>query len=281
MEYDEPHPVFRAQIFDEDVNHAYVEDSSPEDDTKKSFNFTGELKKLNESGASDRRSFVEKLENAFRTPARIDLKYDFGVSLATADANHQLMMPPVPRLSFGVGYDSSGSTMVITEGTSFGESQVSRDSLISDNEGCCSCLDPSNNLIIVMEEELVPQLRSVSSQSSKPSDGHLNTSFKFGGGKSSMLPPAGGEPPASRSRTLSDIIPPPSHHSRNGSSSSCMDEDSSVLKSIFAHRQISCHALSMWLFYDHALAWIPTRVRSDMFERCLSCLMAQPERIHE
>ncbi|KAJ7585412.1 hypothetical protein C8J56DRAFT_1052721 [Mycena floridula] len=42
-------------------------------DTKKAFDFTGELKKLNESGASDRRSFMEQLENAFKTPAKIDL----------------------------------------------------------------------------------------------------------------------------------------------------------------------------------------------------------------
>ncbi|KAJ7585441.1 hypothetical protein C8J56DRAFT_1087354 [Mycena floridula] len=42
-------------------------------DTKKSFDFTGELKKLNESGVSDRRSFVEQLENVFKMPAKIDL----------------------------------------------------------------------------------------------------------------------------------------------------------------------------------------------------------------
>ena len=38
------------------------------EDTKNTFDFTGELKKLNESGASDRRRFVEQLENlnAFR-----------------------------------------------------------------------------------------------------------------------------------------------------------------------------------------------------------------------
>ena len=57
-----PVPVF--QLFDEDANHADIESSptSPaDDDTKKSFDFTGELRKLNESGASDRRSFVEQL----------------------------------------------------------------------------------------------------------------------------------------------------------------------------------------------------------------------------
>jgi hypothetical protein len=49
------------------------------DDTKKSFDFTGELKKLNESGGSDRLSFVEQLENAFRTP--VDLRDDFDLRL--------------------------------------------------------------------------------------------------------------------------------------------------------------------------------------------------------
>jgi hypothetical protein len=43
-------------------------------DTKKSFDLTGELTKLNESGGSDRLSFVEQLENALRTP--VNLRYD-------------------------------------------------------------------------------------------------------------------------------------------------------------------------------------------------------------
>jgi hypothetical protein len=70
--YEEPQPIFRPQLYDEDDNNGDVEGSSDDDDTKK---FTGELKKLNESDASDRRSFVEQLENTFRTPARVDLKY--------------------------------------------------------------------------------------------------------------------------------------------------------------------------------------------------------------
>ncbi|KXN81385.1 hypothetical protein AN958_04774 [Leucoagaricus sp. SymC.cos] len=63
----------------------------PESDTKQSFDFTGELQKLNESGASNRDSFVEQLENAFKTPAMVDLRCDFGGLL-------QLEVPPVPRL---------------------------------------------------------------------------------------------------------------------------------------------------------------------------------------
>ncbi|KAH9487444.1 hypothetical protein JR316_0001520 [Psilocybe cubensis] len=84
-------PVFRAELVDAHDNHFDVDvDPSEDDDTKKSFDFTGELQKLNESGGSDRRSFVEQLENAFRTPAKVDLRYDFGVDLAVP--------PPVPAL---------------------------------------------------------------------------------------------------------------------------------------------------------------------------------------
>ncbi|KAF6758956.1 hypothetical protein DFP72DRAFT_164935 [Ephemerocybe angulata] len=62
--------------------------SSDENYTKRSFDFTGELAKLNESGASDRRSFVEQLENAFKTPAKVDLRVDFGLG----------EVPPVPPM---------------------------------------------------------------------------------------------------------------------------------------------------------------------------------------
>ena len=66
-------PTFRALLIDEEDNHLDIDDGSvtSDEDTKKSFDFTisqGELKKLNESGASDRRSFVKQLENTFHTP---------------------------------------------------------------------------------------------------------------------------------------------------------------------------------------------------------------------
>ncbi|KAL0568726.1 hypothetical protein V5O48_013256 [Marasmius crinis-equi] len=82
-------PVFHANVIDEHEN--VVDDVTSEeesDHTKRSFDFTGELNKLNESGGSDRRSFVEQLENAFKTPAKIDLRCDF----LQADA------PPLPPL---------------------------------------------------------------------------------------------------------------------------------------------------------------------------------------
>lgn len=89
-------PVFRAQVIDEQENHAGVDDDdegvniSDEDNTKKSFDFTGEIQKLNESGGADRHSFMEQLENAFKTPAKVDLRYDFGGDL--------LCVPPIPAL---------------------------------------------------------------------------------------------------------------------------------------------------------------------------------------
>ena len=67
----------------------------------KSFDFTGEIRMLNESGASERRSFVEQFENAFRTPARIDSRYSFPDS--TTD------VPPLPTLATDI-QDSSTST---------------------------------------------------------------------------------------------------------------------------------------------------------------------------
>ena len=49
---------------------------------------TPHIKRLNESGASDRASFVKRLGMAFKTPAKIDLHYDFG-------ANPQVEVPPL------------------------------------------------------------------------------------------------------------------------------------------------------------------------------------------
>ena len=56
--------VFRARA-------ALYDDISSDDETAKSFDFTGELRALNKSGDSDRTSFVEQLENAFPTPAHL------------------------------------------------------------------------------------------------------------------------------------------------------------------------------------------------------------------
>jgi len=45
------------------------------------FDFTGKVRESNESGASDRRSFVEQLESAFRTPARVAGRLSFRVAV--------------------------------------------------------------------------------------------------------------------------------------------------------------------------------------------------------
>ncbi|KAA1479222.1 hypothetical protein DENSPDRAFT_830309 [Dentipellis sp. KUC8613] len=70
--------------------------------------------------------------------------------------------------------------------------------------------------------------RSKMSTKSKPSDGQLDVNFKFGG-KTSTSP----EKEQPKPLTLSDIIPPPAHV-RSLSMSSIIEEDSSLLKSIFA-----------------------------------------------
>jgi len=53
--------LFRALLTDEEDNHLDIDNGSATSDecTKKSFDSTRERKKLNESGASERRSFVE------------------------------------------------------------------------------------------------------------------------------------------------------------------------------------------------------------------------------
>jgi hypothetical protein len=72
------------------------------------FDFTGELKKLNKLGRSDRRSFMEQLENVFRIPAKVDLLYDFRGKSVLVE------VPPVlaPLVDFrmAVGAESSGSS---------------------------------------------------------------------------------------------------------------------------------------------------------------------------
>lgn len=49
------------------------------EDTRSSYGvrLVGALIGLNKSSASDRRSFVEQLEHAFKAPAKADLFYDF------------------------------------------------------------------------------------------------------------------------------------------------------------------------------------------------------------
>ena len=183
---------------------------------------------LNESGASERRSFVEQLENAFKTPARIDLRYSFPESTTA--------VPPVPALPADVQDSSTSSTGLSTTVDDFqmDDTNESHDVTPSDDEEYCRRLNlpmDSPSIDIVRER---PGNPLASSRNSRPSDGQLNRSFRFGGSpmpsqrSDNSFSEEVGEAPL----TLSDIIPPPSHHSRNSSRSSLIEEDSSVLKSI-------------------------------------------------
>ncbi|KAH8096901.1 hypothetical protein BXZ70DRAFT_895536 [Cristinia sonorae] len=235
-------PVFRATLLDEDANNlGDVEDGSEEEDeTKKSFDFTGELKKLNESGASDRASFVEQLENAFRTPARIDLGLDDGFLKAA--------LPPLPPLPLEhrstPGDDIAPRTVSSGDFTSSVEEDGqdrevhyplyrepdTLDQLLAE---CHEDVDEDDDMCMSYNPQAK---RSNGSMRSKASDGQLNTSFRFGGRPS--IPPSVVEEAEEKPLTLSDIIPPVGHHSRSHSSASSTSnllEDISVLNSIMAH----------------------------------------------
>jgi serine/arginine repetitive matrix protein 2 len=101
-----PLPAFHVSLVDDEQNECDIDESThtSDEDGKKSFDFTGELKKLNESGASDRRTFTEGLENAFRTPAKVDLRYDFGGHVLVAEIS-----PPVPKFPVNLGTTTSNS----------------------------------------------------------------------------------------------------------------------------------------------------------------------------
>lgn len=223
------------QLDDEDGNHADIDEagngSSSEDDTKKSFDFTGELQKLNESGASDRHSFVEQLENAFRTPARIDLGYGLGEHLGLDEGF--LAVPPVPALP--ANYRRTPPEDVAPRSIS----NPADDTVLYGNS--CdpmytnSCL--SEEVSFALDEtgedmcRVYPTNKRSGSMRSKASDGQLNVDFKFGG--IPTFPSTVEEQEPERALTLSDIIPPPSHF-RSTSQSYVAEEDSSVLKSIMA-----------------------------------------------
>ncbi|KAF9482957.1 hypothetical protein BDN70DRAFT_892146 [Pholiota conissans] len=118
-----PLPVFRAALITDDDEHRGVSESpisltSDENNTKASFDWTGELHALNSSGASDRRSFVEQLEHAFKTPAKVDLRYAFADSLLQVPAPPvpALPIPPVPRIRTAIALQADESTSSMGEG---------------------------------------------------------------------------------------------------------------------------------------------------------------------
>ncbi|KAI6113748.1 hypothetical protein EDD16DRAFT_1802786, partial [Pisolithus croceorrhizus] len=226
-------PVFRATLIDEDDRQADIEEagalSSSEEDTKKSFDFTGEINKLNESGASHRRSFVEQLESAFRTPAKIDLRSDFR-NFLNSD------VPPVPTNSLQDELSRAGQSTF-----SLPDDYESRELLPSDFpvdvNAEPSLLPGTDSYATTASDDdlwdmIAPQmLRKPSSMGSRPSDGELNRDFKFGG----MPSPAVAEDHSQEDAvlTLSNIIPPPAvAHSL--STGTLAADESSLLKSIFA-----------------------------------------------
>ena len=214
-----------APIVEDDEQHI-----DEEEDTIQSFDFTGELRKLTETGGSDRRSFVEQLENAFHTPLKLELGFNFGERVSVPDEL------PLSRLPFALmkegGKKENGLT---TRSPAFGKQKEKERTTHSELESDSSSfesripeptLPPRRDSLgsgTDDDEPLVP----ISPGSSRPSNGELNTSFKFGG-----LPK-----PAEKKLSLSDIIPPPSHARRLANPPSLAEEEDSldaVLKSIFA-----------------------------------------------
>ncbi|KAL4064764.1 hypothetical protein V8B97DRAFT_2010772 [Scleroderma yunnanense] len=224
-------PVFRANVIDEDDRHADIEEAaiSSEDDTKKSFDFTGEIKKLNESGASHRRSFVEQLEHAFRTPAKIDLRYDFG-NFLTSD------VPPVPKNSLQDELSRTGDS-TFSLPSEYESRSLSPMGFPLDVNAEPSFLPGTDSYAATASDDdllniIAPQMvRKPSSVGSRPSDGELNRDFKFGGKPSPVSIKEDSREDALL--TLSDIIPPPAivHSLSTGTLAA---DESALLKSIFA-----------------------------------------------
>ena len=143
-------PVSEDGANEADIDEPYY-CASPgsEDDTKQSFDFTGELKRLTESGGAHRHSFVEQLENAFKTPSRLSeeaLRFELG------------------------GFSSAGIVGPHTkreEGARAGDDER--------NE------EPNISMMVESLTESLNLLRPQTSVTSKPSYGRLDTAFKFGG----------------------------------------------------------------------------------------------------
>ncbi|KAF7791167.1 hypothetical protein EIP86_002178 [Pleurotus ostreatoroseus] len=231
-------PVFRVTLLGENDSANEADMDSPASpcgsDTGKSFDFTGELKKLNESGASDRHSFVEQLENAFRTPARVDLGFDLeDRSFLRPDVPPVPLLPPelrstpredlVPQNVSEVSECDMSIAVHESETSSNRDSSVSADTLdhlLKECEDFCRPYGSVGNTPVSMR--------------SRESDGRLNTRFKFGGTPSV---PELKETKPERPLTLSDIIPPLVARAPQGANQdiSFAGNDSSVLESIYAH----------------------------------------------
>jgi len=254
----EPLDIPMFHLTDADDNHIDIDDmqSDGELDTKSSFDFTGEIQKLNESGGSDRRSFVEQLENAFRTPAKLDLRYDFGGSNNGMLSVEVPPLPPLPPLPKAAAADTSSSTIQTDMSNTSHSAPSGSSSQTSEMDSF-----PVSRLLDVKEPTLLPGSDSLGSNSdtddlmlvddsdsaelsresiniapaSRPSDGQLNKAFKFGGMSKASSSPETTEIKKKESQpmTLSDIIPPPSHV-RSVSNASSVSVGESVINSIIA-----------------------------------------------
>jgi serine/arginine repetitive matrix protein 2 len=171
-----------------------------ENDTRKSFDFTSELKSLSESAGSHRRSFVEQLENAFRTPAKYDLD-----ELDHFGPEDVPPMPSIPHLTSRrhLSNESGDPNAVLSSPV--------------------PPLLPSPEIIVSKKPTSAASSHDLSQgrlqKSSASPYGQLNLNFKFGGSSLST------ELAESSQLTLSDIIPSPAH-ARSLSMASLQDDDS-------------------------------------------------------
>ena len=232
--------AFGVHIMDDDQDHVADE----EEDTIQSFDFTGELKKLKETGGSDRRSFVEQLENAFRTPPQLELDFKVGGRASVSD---QL---PLSRLPFALVKEEMKDGALSMDSRGF-DSQMETEATTTETEGSDSesrsiftlrgaksgTLKAKKSTLLARSDGLsesddgrppVPII-TISPSSTRPSNGKLNMSFKFGG----LPKPSPAD--VKKRLSLSDIIPPPSVVLSQAESSPMSEEESmdSVLKSIF------------------------------------------------
>ena len=191
-----------TQPIDEGHNDDDESDSSSleENDTKRSFDFTGELKKLSETAGTHRHSFVEQLENAFRTPAKYHLDR-FG-----SDED----IPPVPTVP---SFESRCPV-----------SDDANDSHVSTSISVPPLL-PSPEIVVSKKATGTISYNLLQDQVesppvlSRPSYGQLDLNFKFGG---PLLPAMSAD---ASPLTLSDIIPSPAH-ARSLSFGSAQGDDS-------------------------------------------------------
>ncbi|KAH8836085.1 hypothetical protein DL96DRAFT_107990 [Flagelloscypha sp. PMI_526] len=218
-------PRFKAHVINSNgIPSSPSSSSSDGDNTKKSFDFTGELQKLNESGGGDRKSFVEQLENAFKTPAKVDLRYNFGDEVLSVG------VPPVPVLPAEFSSSSFNSSR-----ESEAEPAVPSQSSIEQPESLSKIVDvdepsllPGSDSLATSEGDSshnpVPDhKRTRSTSSGRPSDGELDLAFKFGRGPKKMPPVPVAAPP--------QLLP--AAHIRTSSTASFPGDGSSVLDSIY------------------------------------------------